>query len=185
MVRRAILTTLSLVIAISALAAGHQWDVRTTAITIQFDRFMLATRLPEGWSVDGGQPVPPVEMRHACHVRGDVFRDRDWNRTLAAELEPNNAARAGERRVVCRVGGHVAVRNDYVNASKKRIENIYVDLADLEPGSIAIWRFEGDGTEEGNQCEMGFDTFVGSASIVLRPDAGAPPDPDAPVSQKR
>lgn len=183
--RRVILVALTFLMALSALAAGNRWDFRTSAITIPFGRFTLASQLPEGWSVDGGQVLPPVEMRHACRVRGDVFRDRDWNRTLEAGLEPENAARAAERRVVVKIDGHVAVRSDYVDASRKRIEDVYINLTDLEPGSVAIWRFEGDDTAEGKECKMGFGVFIGNASIVLRPDAGASPLPAVPTNEKR
>src|SRR6266481_688312 len=110
MVRRVMLATLTFVVAISALAAGKRWDIQTTAISLPFDRFVLAARLPEGWSVDGGQVLPPEEMRHACRVRGNVYSDRDWNRTLAAGLEPGNAARSAEHRTLFKVHGHVAVR---------------------------------------------------------------------------
>ena len=185
MVRRALLATLTLVMAISAFAARNRWDIRTSAVRIPFDHFVLATMLPEGWSVDGGQVLPPEEMRHACQVHGVVYTDRDWNRTLAAGLEPENAARSAERRVLFKVGGHVAVKNDYADGSRKRIERIYVNLADLEPGSLAIWSFERDDTAEGKQCEMEFDVFVSSASIMLRPDADASPLPAVPTSQKR
>src|SRR5437763_4494201 len=100
MVRRAIPAILTFVLAISALAAGKRWDFQTSAITIPFDRFQLATRLPDGWSVDDGQVLPPAGMRHACHVRGDVYSNRDWNQTLATGLEPENAARAAEHRTL-------------------------------------------------------------------------------------
>jgi hypothetical protein len=185
MTRRALLATLTVVMAISAFAARSPWDIRTSAIRFPFDRFVLATRLPEGWSVDGGQVLPPEEMRHACRVRGDVYSDRDWNRTLAAGLEPDNAARSAERRSLFRVGGHVAVRNELVDGSGKRIENVYIDLSDLEPGSLAIWSFERDDTAEGKECEMGFDIFVTSASIVLPPDAGASSLPAVPGNGQR
>jgi hypothetical protein len=171
--------------AISALAAGKPWDIRTSAVRIPFDHFVLAARLPEGWSVDGGQVLPPEEMRHACQLHGVVYTGRDWNRTLAAGLEPQNAARAAERRSLFRVGGHVAVRNDHADGSGKRIENVYIDLADLEPGSLAIWSFERDNTAEGLQCETGFDIFIGSTSIVLPPDAGASPLPAVPGNGQR
>jgi len=175
--RRAILVTLTFVFASSAFAAGKRWDLQTSAITIPFDRFVFSTRLPEGWSVDGGVVLPPVEMRHACQVRGDIYGGRDWERMLEAALEPENAARSGEGRSLYKVGGHVAVKNTYVDRSGKRIENVYVNLADLEPGTVSVWRFEGDDSAEGRQCEMGFALFTGSASIVLRPDADAPPAP--------
>ena len=95
MVRRAILATLTFVFAISAFSAGKRWDLQTSAITIPFDRFVFSARLPEGWSVDGGQVLPPVEMRHACQVRGDIYGGRDWDRMLAAALEPDNARAIG------------------------------------------------------------------------------------------
>jgi hypothetical protein len=153
--------------AISAL--GGDMPVVQPRITIPFDRFMVGARLPAGWSIEEGQVLPPMALRSACHVHGVTYGDRDWNRMLVTELDPGNVLRSSkERRVLSRIGGHVAINNQYTDLFGKRIEYVYIDLADLETGSVAVWSFEGDDTAGGRRCKLEFGMFIAGASFELR-----------------
>lgn len=172
----AIAAIVTVVAAMPALADGKQPYAHASVIRLTSAGFTLAGQVLSGWSAEDGQILPPMALRSACRVRGDFYRDRDWNQTLAAALDFGNAARSAEHRVLFKVGGHVAVSNQYMGSSRE-IENVYIDLADLEAGSLAVWSFEGDATAEGRQCHMEFAGFIHSAVIRLQTSADHPGTP--------
>jgi hypothetical protein len=167
------LAMLTVVATISALAGENLWGAHPSVVTVTSDGFTLTAKLPTGWSVEDGQILPPMALRSACRVRVELHKDRDWNRALSAALDAENVVRsATEHRTLLKVSGRVAVTSEYTDGSHKRIENVYIDLEDLEAGDLAVWTFEGDNTAEGQQCQMAFGMFIGSATIKLQPDAG-------------
>jgi hypothetical protein len=162
-----------LVGAVGAFADGNRWYVHPSVITLTSSGFRLTATVPSGWSTEDGQVLPAMSLRSVCRVHGEFYRGRDWNRTLAAALDFGNIVRTStEHRTLFRIGGHKALANQYTDGSGKAIENVYIDLADLETDSVAVWSFEGDNTAEGRQCGLQFETFIGSASIKLESDAG-------------
>jgi hypothetical protein len=143
--------------------------------TITVDRFVITAGLPDGWSVEDGEVQPPAALRSSCRVHGAIFSGRDWNRTLAAGLDPANVIRASnEHRELFRIGGHEAVRNEYTDSSGRTVVDIYINLTDLAPDTVALWHFDGAKTAEGRQCRIAFGFFIDSATFALRPPGATP-----------
>jgi hypothetical protein len=179
-VQRVVAAIVTVLAAMSAFAGGGERYAHASVIRVTSSGFTLAGQVPvlSGWSAEDGQIVPPIALRSACHVRGDYYEGRDWNPTLAAALDYGNVARsAGEHRVLLKVGGHSALLNEYVDRSDSTILNVYINLADLKPGSIAVWSFQGDHSAEGRQCRTEFGGFILSAAIKLEAGAGASSTP--------
>jgi len=161
-------------VAAAAVAAGERevpwYKDPGTAVTLKASGFIFKARLPRGWSVTGGEVVPPETFTSSCQVHGEFLTNREWNRFLVAALDPRNFGRAArEERFVRRIGGLPAVSSRYTSDGNTVI-NIYVNLSEIEPDSASVWSFKGDTTQEGQDCALQFMSFVSSATITR--DAG-------------
>jgi hypothetical protein len=150
-------------LALFSFAKEPHWYKRpATPVTVESSGFELRARMPEGWSysTDHGF-VPPPDFASSCRVRGMFHTDRKWDRLLESALRRGD----GDERYVLKIGGHPAVSNRYAREGRT-IRNIYINLADLQPDSSAVWTFEGSPTPEGSDCEQQFVAMIESAKIT-------------------
>jgi hypothetical protein len=165
-----------LVAALPLLAADAPWyRQRGDRVTVSSSGFVLKTTVPRGWSTTEDQVVPPASFGSACHVRGEFYRDREWNHFLSAELDPENFVRlSAEHRNLLRIGGRPAVmaRSESGGAV---VVHVYINTSDLEPNTAALWTFTGDDSQDGLECEAQFEALIASASITLASSADRQP----------
>jgi hypothetical protein len=140
-----------------------------TPVILEWSGFEVRAMLPHGWSLTTDQGfVPPPELASSCRVRGELHTDRNWDRFLVPALRSTDDVRTGGvARVVLKVDGHPAVSNRYVRGPFT-VRDIYIDLSDLQPDSLAVWTFEGAHTTEAAECERQFMAMVQGATISRR-----------------
>ena len=157
---------IALLIGLCARAGEHRALEHVSVIKLSSSDFLFSTKGPSGWAVEDGQVLPPVEWRQSCSVKHEFLTGSDWNRFLAAELDFGNPVRLSEHRELFRIGGHTAVQSRHTDDSGKLVDNVYIDLSDLKPASLNVWRFRGDNTPAGQECEIEFTTLITFAAIT-------------------
>jgi len=157
-----------LAVALFAFAEEKPWYQEPgTPVTLKSGEFVFKARLPRGWSSTETEIVPPPAAASACRVHGTFYSNREWNRFLVAALESDNAARASkESREVLEIGGHPAVSERSSNGGTK-VRTFYINLSDLAPDSLTVWRLESDRVEQARDCELQFIALMQSAEITL------------------
>jgi len=138
-----------------------------TPVAMESSGFEFRATLPHGWSFTTEQGfAPPPDFASACHVRGEFYTGRNWDRFLVAALRATDGVRRAEdARIVQKVAGHPAVSNRYVR-EPFMVRDIYINLSDLQSDSGAVWTFEGSPTPEGTDCELQFLAMIHSATIT-------------------
>ena len=136
-----------------------------TPVTIESSGFQMRAMLPQDWSFTAEQGfVPPPALAPSCRVRGTFYTDRNWDRFLVSALRSNDVYRT-DARVAMKIGDHPAVSSRYTRDAVT-VHDIYINLADLQPDSGAVFTVESNG---GSDCEMQFVAIVHSASITRAP----------------
>jgi hypothetical protein len=157
-------------VALFSFAKEPRWYKQPgTQVTLESSGFELRATLPHGWSFTTEQGfVPPPNLASSCRVRAEFYRDRNWDDFLVSALRSTDGVgRAEDARMVLKVAGHPAVSNRYVR-EPFMVRDIYINLSDLQPDSVAVWTFEGRPTTEGFDCELQFLAMFHSATITLR-----------------
>ncbi|HYC59378.1 MAG TPA: hypothetical protein VEK79_07415 [Thermoanaerobaculia bacterium] len=140
-----------------------------TPITIESFGFESRVVLPQGWSFTADRGfIPPPALVSSCRVRGQFYTDRNWDRFLTSVLRSDDRYRtADDARRVHKIGDHPAVTNRYTR-DVFTVRDIYINLADLQPDSGAVFTFEGSNTPAGSDCELQFVAMIHSARITQR-----------------
>lgn len=150
-------------VALCSFAKEPHWARQPgTPVTFEASGFELRTTLPHGWTFTTAEGfAPPPGLASSCSVRVELQTDRNWDRFLVSRLRATHGART----TVLKMGGHPAVSNRY-ERDHLRVEDLYINLAELQPDSSVVWRFEGSPTPEGSDCELQFLTIVNRAAIA-------------------
>jgi hypothetical protein len=168
MTRGAVALCALLLAAPSGLAKDRRWYTQPgTPVTVESSGFMVRTTLPHGWTfTDERGFVPPPALASDCRVRSAFHTDSNWDRFLVSILESTaGLSTARDARAVVKIGGHPAVSNRYVREGTV-VHDYYINLSELQPGSFAVWTFEGSTTAEAGDCEMQFMTLVHRGRIT-------------------
>src|SRR5260221_6874642 len=123
-----------------------------SAVTLKSSGFVFKARLPRGWSVTDGAVVPPEAFASACHVRGEFYRNREWNRFLVSALDLGDVVHASrQQRVLRRIGGPSAGSSPDTSGVAYAV-NGYINLFAEEPHNAFLLRFPGAQTQAWHEC---------------------------------
>src|ERR1051326_200730 len=136
---------------------GHlQWNSKERSV-IETEPFVVSAFLPDGWSVENTQVVPPEALRSACRVHWELLRGSDWNIALVGAMRDTRP----DRRELFKAGGHVAVRYE-----TDATESVFINLDDIEPAAFAVWTVAFDQNAAGRQCQVEFGALAHTVGIA-------------------